>query len=123
MMNNSFVYDAYAIIEIIEGNENYEYYIDKGIIINNFIYAEICYILTRKGYPNADKYLDRYKKYIINIDADLIKSAMIFRYQNKDKRMSMTDCISYFQAKQLKIKFLTGDKEFEDMNNVEFVKK
>ena len=46
---------------------------------------------------------------------------MKFRVMNKN--MSMTDCISYMQAKELGIKFLTGDKEFEDLENVEFIKK
>ena len=47
---------------------------------------------------------------------------MEFRYKNKKKKLSMTDCISYFQAKELGIKFLTGDKEFQNLENVEFVK-
>ena len=34
----------------------------------------------------------------------------------------MTDCIGYIMAKKLNIKFLTGDKEFENFLNVEFVK-
>jgi len=37
--------------------------------------------------------------------------------------MSMADCISYIQSKEVGVKFLTGDKEFEDLDNVEFVKK
>jgi len=42
---------------------------------------------------------------------------------NKNKNISITDCISYIQSKELGIKFLTGDNEFEYMENVEFVKK
>ena len=38
------------------------------------------------------------------------------------RKLSMTDCIGYMMAKQWGIKFLTGDKEFEDMENVEYVK-
>ena len=34
----------------------------------------------------------------------------------------MTDCIGYILAKNIGIKFLTGDKEFENLDNVEFVK-
>ena len=34
----------------------------------------------------------------------------------------MTDCIGYIIAKRLGMKFLTGDKEFEGFENVEFVK-
>ena len=47
---------------------------------------------------------------------------MNFRYKNKTKKMSMTDCISYIMAGNLGIKFLTGDKEFKGMEGVEFVK-
>ena len=48
---------------------------------------------------------------------------MGFRFNNLKKDISMTDCIGYFLAKSLGIKFLTGDKEFENMKDVEFVKK
>ncbi|MEN9625821.1 MAG: hypothetical protein RL557_149 [archaeon] len=123
MTDDIFVFDTYAIVEIIEGNKKYEHYLDKEILINSFIFAEICYFLIRKGYPNADEYLDRYKKFIFDIDSDIIKKAMDFRYRNKHTEMSMTDCISYIQAKELGIRFLTGDKEFENMEHVEFVKK
>ena len=122
-MNNIFVYDTYAIIEIISGNEKYKDYLDKKIIINDFIFAELSYVLIREKYPNIDKYLKRCMKYIIHVNPDLIKKAMEFRYKNKEKKMSMIDCVSYFMAKGLGVKFLTGDKEFEGFENVEFVRK
>ncbi len=123
MTNDTFLFDNYALIEIISGNINYKEYIDKKIIINDFIFAELCYVLTRENYPNSKEYLDRYAKFIIHASPDAIKNAMIFRFVNKKKGMSITDCISYFMAKELGIKFLTGDKEFESLNNVEFVRK
>ena len=118
-----YLFDTYAIIEIIKGNSKYAHYVDEEIIINNFIFAELCYNLIKENYQNLDYYLDKYKDFIVSIKFDIIKKAMKFRYQNKKKKMSMTDCISYFHAKELGIKFLTGDKEFEDLENVEFVKK
>jgi len=123
MSDDIFVYDTYAIIEIISGNEKYKDYLDKKIIINDFIFAELSYILIREKYPNYDKYLKRYMKQIIHVAPELIKQAMEFRYKNKAKNLSMTDCISYFMAKELGIKFLTGDEQFEDLEDVEFVKK
>ena len=122
-MNNVFVYDTYAIIEIIKGDEKYKDYLDKKIIINDFIFAELSYVLIREGYPDYDKYLKMYMKYVVHVSPELIKKAMKFRYENKEKRLSMADCISYFMAKEFEIRFLTGDKEFENMENVEFVKK
>jgi len=122
MNEDSFVYDTYAIIEIIRGNENYKDYLNKKIIINSFIFAEICYVLIRNKYPELDNYLERYKKYIVSINPGIIKKAMEFRYVHKNKKMSMVNCVSYFLAKELNIRFLTGDKEFENLENVEFVK-
>ncbi len=123
MMIDTLLFDTYAIIEIIEGNERFKNYLDKKIIVNEFIFAELCYILIRKNYPNAETYLSKYTKYIIYAHPSIIKNAMEFRFKNKERKMSMTDCISYMQAKELGIKFLTGDKEFEDLENVEFIKK
>lgn len=117
----AFVFDTYAIIEIIKGNKNYIPYLNEKIIINNFIFAELCYILYREKYPNADKYLQEHAKSIFSIKSSVIKDAMEFRLKNKNKKLSMTDCISYFMSKELGVKFLTGDKEFEGFENVEFV--
>ena len=44
------------------------------------------------------------------------------RLKHKKRDLSMTDCIGYAIAKRLGIKFLTGDKEFKDFENVEFIK-
>lgn len=123
MTDDTYVYDNYALIEIISGNEKYNDYLDKKMIINDFIFAELCYVLKRDNYKNSEKIIERFAEFIVHVNPDVINKAMIFRFSNKDKRMSMTDCISYFMSKDLGIKFLTGDKEFEFRENVEFVKK
>ena len=122
-MIDMFLYDTYALMEIVNKNPKYIKYIDKDIIINDFIFAEFCYQLIRGREENAEEYLNEVEPAIIKLTTNIIKKAMKFRYQHKKKKMSMTDCVSYFQAKELGIKFLTGDKEFEDLDNVEFVKK
>jgi len=121
-MNETFLFDTYAILEIIEGNANYKDYVDKEIIINDFIFSELCFILIRNKYPNPERYLEKYSKQIVHAKPDVIKEAMNFRYNNKQRNLSSTDCISYFMAKDLGIKFLTGDKEFSNFENVEFIK-
>ncbi len=121
-MNEKFVYDTYALIELLNKNPNYEKYIDQDIIINNFIFAEFSYQLIIAKVENKEEYLDEVEQAILEPSPEIIKKAMDFRYENKSKKMSMTDCISYFQSKELGIKFLTGDKEFKNLDNVEFVK-
>jgi len=123
MEKDNYIFDTYALMEIIEGNPKYTPYTNMGIIINNFIFAEFCYVLYREEYPDSDFYTDKYKKYIVSISPETIKKAMKFRKENKKKNLSIIDCIGYFMSKDLGIKFLTGDKEFENLENVEFVKK
>ena len=56
------------------------------------------------------------------IDDETLKEAIRFRKEKKKKNMSYTDCIGYVYAKKHGMKFLTGDKEFAHLENVEFVK-
>lgn len=121
-MENKFLFDTYALIEISKGNPNYERYVDKGIIINNFIFAEYCYYLVKKSVPNKNQKATILENSIIHANPEILKKAMRFRYKNRKKKLSMADCISYIMSLKLGIKFLTGDKEFKDMENVEFVK-
>ncbi len=122
MTTEKFLFDTYAILEIINANKNYEKYTDSIMIINDFIFAELCYRLFREKVQNSEYYLNKAAKAIIQVQSETIKEAMRFRLENKSKNLSMTDCISYMMAKSLGLKFLTGDKEFENMENVEFVK-
>jgi len=121
-MNRIFLFDTYAILEIINGNENYKQYLNDEIIINNFIFAELCYKLIRENQSGANYFVDKYKDFISHVDSSVIKEAMAFRVKHKTKKLSMTDCISYIMSVRMGIKFLTGDKEFEMFKNVEFVK-
>ncbi len=121
-MTSKYVFDTYAIMEIKEGNKNYEKYLDAEIIINNFIFAELCYNLFKDKDKNAKEHIQKYSQFINSVKPEWIKEAMEFRLKWKDRGVSMTDCISYIMAKELGIKFLTGDKEFEGLDSVEFVK-
>jgi len=117
-----YFFDAYAIIEIIKGNSNYEPYLDAEIIINNFTFAELCYCWFKDKNNGADSYCKKYSKHIVSVMPEWIEEAMKFRLKWKDRKVSVPDCIGYIMAKRLGVKFLTGDKEFENMENVELVK-
>ena len=45
-----------------------------------------------------------------------------FRIDNKGKNFSFFDCVGYVFAIENNIKFITGDREFQSMEGVEFVK-
>ena len=121
-MTFEYLFDTYAIMEVIDGNEDYLGYLDSDFVINNFIFAELSYNLFRDKDKNARKHLDSYAQHIASVKPEWIEEAMQFRLKWKDRGVSITDCIGYIMALKLGVKFLTGDKEFEKMNNVEFVK-
>ena len=124
-MTNQFVFDTYALIELLEGNPAYLKYADAAMVINEFIFAEYCYVTLRRyvDYPSeADKKARSVMKVIAALSREGIVDAMKFRFSNRKKDMSTTDCVSYIQAQKLGIPFLTGDSAFEGITGVEFVK-
>ena len=122
-MNDIYFFDTYAIIEIIKGNSNYDKFKNVRIVMAIFNLVELHYsILKDFNKEIADKILKKYADYVIGIDLEVIKDANEFRYKNKNLKLSYADCIGYIIAKQKSIKFLTGDKQFENIENIEFVK-
>ena len=121
-MNEVFVFDTYALVELYGGNLNYEKYINKKVIVNDFIYAEYSYFLVKIGENDKDELLNELKHSVLRVNSKIINEAMKFRYVNRKKKMSMADCVSYVQARNMGVLFLTGDKEFVDLDGVEFVK-
>ncbi len=121
-MNDAYLFDTYALMEILNKNKDYEKYLESKMIINDFIFAEFCYIIFRNNLEDAKEFLHPLSQKIVHAKPETIKEAMKFRVKNKKKNLSMPDCISYIMAEKAGIKFLTGDKEFEKLENVEFVK-
>ena len=71
---------------------------------------------------DAINFFKRYEEFIAPISNEIIIEAMDFRKQNYKQNLSYVDCIGYIIAKKMNIQFLTGDKQFEEMANVKFVK-
>ena len=123
-MELAYFFDTYAFVEIIKNNTNYLNYI-KGIdiVTTKLNLMELHYMLLRTcGKKDADKYYNLLLPYIIEVEDDIIKQANEFKLLHKKIKLSYIDCIGYIISKMNNIKFLTGDKEFKDMENVEFVK-
>ena len=94
-MTNTFVFDTYAIVEILNGSKNYDMYLDDEIIINDFIFAELCYnLIKEKGLEKSNLVLGKYSRFILKVDSSIIKNAMAFRHANRKKDVSMADCIA-----------------------------
>ncbi len=121
-MNETFFFDTYALIEIIRGNQNYAKYIKTKAITTIFNIAELNYNL-KKEHPKkiADGYTAKFKPCTVKVLWEDIENAMDLK--NKYKNLSIPDAIGYTIAKRYNIKFLTGDEDFSQFENVEFIKK
>lgn len=119
----SFFFDSYAFFEILKGNKNYEIYKKCRIATTKLNIFEIYLgILRDINEETAKRYLEKYYHYVVDFDSNIIEEAAKLKNKFNKRNISMTDCIGYCTALTLGIKFLTGDKEFENFDNVEFVK-
>lgn len=116
--------DSYALIEMVKGNPKYEKYLDFEFFTSVFNLYEFYFSLLKDfNEQTANKYFYEFKKRVISVKDENIFAASKFKLENKKKCLSYADCIGYAMSLNLNVKFLTGDKEFEGLDNVEFVKK
>jgi|SRR3989344_376923 len=116
-------FDTYAILEIIRGSKAYERFAEFTIKTSILNLAEIYYILLNKySKQTADYWYKKFNFDLVAITQDTVKKAAYFRFLNKKKNLSLIDCVGYVLALEHGLKFLTGDKQFKGMRDVEFVK-
>ncbi|MFH1256114.1 MAG: PIN domain-containing protein [Candidatus Diapherotrites archaeon] len=121
MSEQLFFFDTYAFFELIRGNPLYKRFEGASAITTIFNLAELNYSLKKeKGKSLADKITKLYELLLVDVTLQDVLEAMDLKVKNK--RLSIPDAIGYIVAKRNNAKFLTGDKEFENMPNVEFVK-
>lgn len=120
----TYFFDTYALYEIIEGNNNYKPYINNiAMITTKLNLMELHYgLLLKYGKAIADKYYKELIRFAVKITDEIIMNSNELKTSFKKRKLSYVDCIGYTIALQKNIKFLTGDKEFQDLKNVEFVK-
>ena len=113
-------------MEFMGGNKSYEKYFShlelKTSILN---LMELYYhILRDAGEERADESFMQFKQFEASLSNEDVKEGMKFRLRSKARRLdfSYSDAVGYVMAERLGSKFLTGDKAFEGLSNVEFVK-
>ena len=113
MVDETYFFDSYAVFEMLEGNPNYLAYKKSLTVLTKLNLFEIYYgMLREKGKEKAKELLEEFSESVVDYDNEDIIDASEIKKQNP--RRSMADCIGYVVSLRLKIKFLTGDKEFED---------
>lgn len=115
--------DTYALVEIAKDNPKFTKYNRHDFVITDITLAEFYNIIMRDfNEQTADFWFRRISLNSESVSKELLIEAVKFR-RNNMKNLSFFDAVGYVYAKTHKMKFLTGDKEFAELPNVEFVKK
>ena len=115
--------DTYALVEISEGNPDFVAYLSEDITITELILAEFYALMLRRfGEKTALYWLRKLQPYAVKVEFDPLIDAMSFREKNKQKNLSFFDEVGYIFAVRNNFVFVTGDKEFEHLKQVEFRK-
>ena len=119
----NYFFDSYAIIEIFENSSSYEKYKECEVITCVLNIGEIYQIILRKkGKEDADNWFKNTNFKLLEITPEIIIEAVQFRHSNKKNDFSLQDAVGYNLSLRHNLKFLTGDRQFENLPNVEFVK-
>lgn len=119
--------DTYALIELLRGNQNYEAYSRSDLITTEFNIFELTYALFRDfGRDEAANVINATRikvKVVLTDDSDYLNASEFRLSANRTgKKLSLVDALGYSYSRKLGIKFLTGDREFNGMENVEYIK-
>ena len=119
--------DTYALVEILRGNPAYERYAGEELVTSEFNLLELAYALTRDyGGGKALEGLRGVRAFVTIVqagDGDYVEAARLrMELRRAGRNISLIDALGYVLAKRLGIPFLTGDREFEGLEGVEYVK-
>jgi predicted nucleic acid-binding protein len=121
-----FFLDSYAIIEYLSGNKKFAPYVDGGNWATSILQlVEVYYTGLR---DQSEDYADRaylaFRPGMMAIDDRDVKAGMATRLRLKARNLNLSyaDALGYEMAKRIGAKFLTGDRVFSGLPEVEFVK-
>ena len=121
-MNNLFFFDTYALFEIVRGSPAYLPYVEALAATTIFNLAEFNYGLKKEIDSHAaDLLTEKFSLYLMEVTVQDVQKAMSLKLKQKD--LSIPDAVGYVVAQRLRVKFLTGDEDFKNLPDVEFVKK
>jgi predicted nucleic acid-binding protein len=126
MAKTRYFYDSYAIIAYLSDNPNYRAYFEENDgVLTKLNLIEVCYrTMELYGQEAAEDVVKSLASYTIDFGhSDIIASMKLrLNLKKKGRNISYADALGYYLALKNKFKFLTGDKEFERLDSVEFVK-
>lgn len=116
--------DTYALVEIANGNPKFSEYLNSDFVITDLTLVEFYAVLLREdGEKVADYWFKKLERYAKTLDKETLKEAIKFRHAHHKTNISFFDATGYVFSVKNGFYFVTGDKEFENFDFVEFKKK
>ncbi len=116
--------DTYALIEICRGNPKFSFLMNEDIVIPNTTLAEFYWVLIKnKDNDEAKQWCERLLNFTVDVKKELLLKAQNFRYLHRKRDISFFDSVGYVFSVENNSLFVTGDKEFKEMDNVKFISK
>jgi predicted nucleic acid-binding protein len=119
-----FFYDSYSVLAYLSDRPGYASYFEKNTgVLTRLNLMEVHYaILRAHGARAAHEVLEAYSACEIDFSLVDIEASMKLRYELRKLELSYADALGYHIAKKEGLKLLTGDKVFEGLPGVEFVR-
>lgn len=115
--------DTYALVEIAKGNPHFSHYFTAEFVITDLTLAEFYGVILReKGKRDADYWATRLGPYSTPVDKKVLLHAVRFRFEHRKQRISFFDAVGYIFSRAQGYAFVTGDKEFKNLQGVEYKK-
>jgi|SRR3989338_232172 len=116
--------DTYALVEIAKENPKFAEYLNSEFVLTDLTLAEFYSVVLREeGEKVADYWFRRLERYALSVSKEVLIEAIKFKYENRKAGISFFDVVGYIFSIKNGYYFVTGDKEFEKLPNVEFKKK
>ncbi len=116
--------DTYALVEITKENPKFAEYLNSEFVLTDLTLAEFYSVVLREeGEKVADYWFRRLERYALSVSKEVLIEAIKFKYENRKASISFFDAVGYIFSIKNGYYFVTGDKEFEKLPNVEFKKK
>jgi predicted nucleic acid-binding protein len=115
--------DTYALVEIGADSPPYHSIKQSEFRLCDIILAEFYWVLIRDGKKDeAEEWLNRLRPYSEPTPLEVLIEAVQFRLSHRLLNLSFPDVVGYVHAISKNGIFVTGDKGFERLPHVKYVK-
>lgn len=117
-----FFFDTYALVSLLEGDPAYRPYRALPVYTHDFQLFELFTAILRDD-PTARplEAANALRPNLLPHAREDLLVASIYKLARSRDRVSYADSLGYILARGHRLRFLTGDRKFEGIENVEWV--